>query len=64
MKSNKKGQEKNEYWSGLTSEPPQNMMVAVQLFAGVRGSMMDAALAGYTLTAPGMSSSAVSLFVL
>jgi hypothetical protein len=38
-------------------------MVAVQLFAGVRGSIIVAALAGYILTASGMSSSGVSTLV-
>lgn len=38
-------------------------MVAVQLFAGVRGSIIVAALAGYVLTASGILSSGVSTLV-
>ena len=38
-------------------------MVAVQLFAGVRGSIIVAPLAGYVLTASGMLSRGVSVLV-
>ena len=63
MTSNQKWK-KDEYWVDWTSEPPQKIMVAVQLFAGVRGNIIVAALAGYVLTASGMLSSGVSTLVL
>jgi hypothetical protein len=46
---------KSNYWAVLILDPPQNMTVAVQLFDGVRGNMTVPALAGYILTASGIS---------
>jgi hypothetical protein len=40
--------------------PPQNIIVAVQLLAGVRGNIAVPALAGYVLTASGILSKGVS----
>lgn len=44
--------------------PPQNNTVAVQLFAGVSGSITFPALAGYVLTASGIFCSLYSWFFL
>ncbi len=52
------------YCSGCKLLPPQNRIVAVQLFAGVSGNMMVPALAGYVRTASGISGSAYSMFFL
>ena len=51
-------------WSEAMSDPPQNMIVAVQLLVGVRGIMVVPALAGYVRIASGMLSSGVSIPVL
>ena len=45
-------------------DPPQNRIVAVQLFWGVKGSMAVPALAGYTRTACGIAASWYSVLVL
>lgn len=45
------------HWSARRLVPPQKRTVAVQLLAGVKGSMAVAPEAGYVRTANGMSSS-------